>query len=422
MKVLWITNIMLPAISNAINRPSMVFGGWLEGSANALKEKVNLSIATTYDGNNIVDKEIDGIRYFLLPSKAKMYKYDPALEKLWMMVSDLIKPDIVHIHGTEYPYGLAYIKACGNSNVVISLQGILSECAKHYFDGISLKDRIKNFRPWSFYFGLDFCSAKRSFQSRSISEKKLLLLCENFAGRTTWDKSIVCSVNPTANYYEIGEALRKSFYTGSWNYDDCNKYTIFISQAGYPIKGFHLFLKALCLVKNKYPHVQVRIAGPDITQSNSLKSKLLQSDYGRMISDFIDKHNLRENINFLGLLSEDRMRSEYLSANVFVSPSSLENSPNSLAEAQILGTPCVASFVGGVSNMVEHGKTGYLYRFEDYVVLANYISDIFDCKYNLQELSINERACALIRHDKEAIIDAILSMYGNIIENSNHIE
>ena len=175
-------------------------------------------------------------------------------------------------------------------------------------------------------------------------------------------------------------------------------------------------------MKNKYPHVQVRIAGPDITQSNSLKSKLLQSDYGRMISDFIDKHNLRENINFLGLLSEDRMRSEYLSANVFVSPSSLENSPNSLAEAQILGTPCVASFVGGVSNMVEHGKTGYLYRFEDYVVLANYISDIFDCKYNLQELSINERACALIRHDKEAIIDAILSMYGNIIENSNHIE
>lgn len=63
------------------------------------------------------------------------------------------------------------------------------------------------------------------------------------------------------------------------------------------------------------------------------------------------------------------MKQEYLNANVFICPSSLENSPNSLGEAQILGTPCLASYVGGIPDMM-FGNEGYLYRFEEIEMLA----------------------------------------------------
>ena len=419
MKVLWITNIIMPSVCRDINLPCSCFGGWLEASALSLKDRVNLSIATIYSGEELFIKDIDGINYILLPSKTKMYKYDSSLEVLWKKVKKIVNPDIVHIHGTEYPYGLSYLKACGNSNVLVSIQGLLGECAKHYFDGISKKDIFHSLSFSSFIMKQDLFSGQREFKERSLLERQMIINCENFAGRTKWDQSIVRAVNPSARYFFIGESLRKSFYTDIWDKKNCIKHSIFLSQAGYPIKGLHIFLKALVLVKQRFPDVKVRIAGPDITLAQTWKQKILQSGYARMLIKQILKFQLRDHIEFLGPLDENMMKAEYLKTNVFVCPSSLENSPNSLAEAQILGTPCIASFVGGVPDMVLHKETGFLYRFEDYSVLAAYICEIFEGQYDLDKLSKNEQELALKRHNKESIIDSMLLVYSQIIGKSN---
>jgi glycosyltransferase involved in cell wall biosynthesis len=47
------------------------------------------------------------------------------------------------------------------------------------------------------------------------------------------------------------------------------------------------------------------------------------------------------------------MKSEYLNCKVFVSPSPIENSPNSVWDAEILGVPTVASYVGGHNGYYE---------------------------------------------------------------------
>ena len=58
---------------------------------------------------------------------------------------------------------------------------------------------------------------------------------------------------------------------------------------------------------------------------------------------------MEDKIEFLGRLSAEGMKQAYLDANVFVMPSTIENSPNSLGEAMLLGVPCVAADVGGVA-------------------------------------------------------------------------
>ena len=51
--------------------------------------------------------------------------------------------DVVHIHGTEHSLGLAYLKAVGNKNAVVSIQGLISVIANYYQLGISCqKDKI----------------------------------------------------------------------------------------------------------------------------------------------------------------------------------------------------------------------------------------------------------------------------------------
>ena len=61
-------------------------------------------------------------------------------------------------------------------------------------------------------------------------------------------------------------------------------------------------------------------------------------------------------------LPPERMPLAYAAADVFVTPSLGDNLPNTVAEALSCGTPCVGFAVGGIPEMIEHGKTGYLAR------------------------------------------------------------
>ena len=83
------------------------------------------------------------------------------------------------------------------------------------------------------------------------------------------------------------------------------------------------------------------------------------------------------------------MCKRYLQSHVFVCPSFIENSPNSVGEAQLLGIPCIASFVGGVSDMVVDGETGLLYRFEEVEMLAAAVCRIFTDDKFAKRLSVD---------------------------------
>jgi glycosyltransferase involved in cell wall biosynthesis len=60
----------------------------------------------------------------------------------------------------------------------------------------------------------------------------------------------------------------------------------------------------------------------------------------------------------------------YGAMDVFVAPSTDDNLPNTVMEALACGTPCAAFQIGGMSDMIEHQRNGYLaqpYQVEDLV-------------------------------------------------------
>lgn len=415
MKILWITNNIFPEATRLLTGEgeSKETGGWVLGASQALLnscEDIELHVASISQLiNELTILKGEQIIHYVIPYGKGKIKYNSGYEKYWLQINDIVKPDIVHIHGTEYSHGLAYVNACGSDKVVVSLQGIKSGIAPFYCAGLRGTEVFLNTTFRDLIRGNIYKEQQRFSQSGDI-EKELLRKVKNIIGRTSWDRAHAWAINPNAKYHFNNETLRQEFYDGSkWNYDKCDKHTIFLSQAGYPLKGLHQVLRAMPLILQHYPDTKIRVAGADITKYSTWRDKLRISSYGKLIRHMIHQLHLENHIEFLGPLNAEQMKQVYLNCNVFVCPSSIENSPNSLGEAQLLGVPHVASFVGGVADMMV-GNEENLYRFEEVEMLANKICDVF---YN-DNKQVDMSAVALQRHHPQYNTKHLLDIYRQI--------
>lgn len=415
MRVLWITNIVFPAIAEKLNLPKVVVGGWMYSSAKKLMEvdsDVKLAVATVYSGKCFIEHELDGIQYYLLPlNGANNDRKNKALEKYWRKVNESFVPDCVHLHGTECAHGLSFLKACPTVPTVASIQGLISRCARYYLAGLSFWDIFNSLTLRDIVRGTVW-AGKRSFMRRGKTEIEIIRGLKHIIGRTSWDKSHALAINPDINYHFCNETLRESFYGKMWNYEECDKHSIFVSQASYPLKGLHQLLKAMPLILRQYPDAKIYVAGSDVTNADTIKRKLLMTGYGRYLGQLINKYHLTGKVVFTGNLSEEEMCKRYLQSNVFVCPSSIENSPNSLGEAQLLGVPCIASYVGGSMDMMA-GCESNLYRFEEIEMLAAKVCNVFaQCRTANAAL----QAQAAKRHDGTINGMALSSIYRNLMK------
>lgn len=414
MKVLWITNILFPEARALLcgENVTATFGGWMTTAAEGLltlSDEIELSVASVSDRvSELTRLEGEKIRYYIMPNCTRIDKYDYYMKKICQEAM----ADVVHIHGTEFPYGYSWIKSCPTANVVVSIQGMVSVISKYYLAGLSKKEVIFNITVHDLLRNT-IRGEQKLFYKRGKLELEVIKNIKHVIGRTSFDYAHCKAINPSINYHYCGETLRKEFYTDRWTYEQCTPHTIFLSQTSYPIKGLHMVLYALPIIIRQFPDVHIRIAGDNIIQCNNIRSFFRLTGYGRVIRKIIKVKKLGDRITFTGPLTTDEMKREYLKANVFICPSSIENSPNSLGEAQVLGTPVVASFVGGIPDMMR-GDESMLYRFEEYEMLAEKVCAIFKSKSNIDTLTM--RNIALKRHDAEENATRLLNIYKDIIK------
>ncbi len=419
MKVLWIVNNVFPYPAKQLSLNSSVFGGWLLGLMDSLTESrdIKLAIATVYDGNEI-KKYIDNtIVYYLIPCKNK-YKYNRNLEKKCRYVFDDFKADIVHLQGTEFPYGLAFLNANKEVKSIASIQGLVSYYGKLYLMNIPNKDIIKNITIRDIIKMDNMFQASRKFLKRGKYEIEILKKVDKIIGRTSWDYSAVMSITNKNKYIFCNENLRNSFYENSWEYSNIEKHTIFVSQASYPIKGFHELIKALPVIKQSYPDVKVYVSGDNIIDRTSFKQKLKLSGYAKYLLKLMKKHNVVNNIEFIGLQNESEIVNKLLRSNVFVQTSIIENSSNSLGEAMLLGMPIVASNVGGTSDMLRDKEEGYLYPYGEENLLAKYIIDIFDNEDLAINMGLNAKHHAIKTHDRKSNANNMINIYRSMLDEN----
>jgi glycosyltransferase involved in cell wall biosynthesis len=295
--------------------------------------------------------------------------------------------------------------------VVVSVQGLVSIIAKNYLGGIHENEVRKNRSIRDILRYDDLLIQKKKMEQRGRYEIKLIQNVHHIIGRTLWDLTNTWAINPSAKYHFCNESLRSKFYKKQWDVKKCQKHSIFLSQAHYPIKGIQKVIQALPIILEHFPETKVYVAGNNFME----KPWYLKSGFAKYLEKLIKKNQLLKNqFIFLGPLNESEMLEQYKSAHVFVCPSSIENSPNSVGEAQLVGTPCVASYVGGNMEFIKDGETGFLYRFEETAMLAKFICTLFNDKDLANNISTKAHEVAMQRHDKNKNASRLNTIYNQI--------
>jgi len=332
-------------------------------------------------------------------SNWRHYQYDWSEVNSYSNVIKEFKPDLIVSYGTENPFVLAFGQFETPSLVI--LQGSIQQISKHYFNALSpiefsqllaSKDIIRGIGPihrWLYLRG--YIKFEHLFYQ----------YCKNFSGRTEWDKKLVLKFQPEAHYFHCDEVLNPIFYGSFWDPNKSRENIIYTTCSDAIFKGALTIVRALAYLKQQgRSDIKLHLGGVN-----------LSSDIGRFIFNIINKHDLNEQVQALGVLNQAQIIEQINQARIFVLPSHIENSPNSLCEAMLIGAPCIASNAGGTASMIQHAKEGLVYEPKDYRELAMHISTLMDDPELAQNYGHQARITAMERHNPQRVAGEMVKIY-----------
>ncbi|MDR3610687.1 MAG: glycosyltransferase [Ignavibacteriaceae bacterium] len=415
MKILWFSNTCANA-SDYLN-DNFVRGGWLQSLDKLLQDKVELHVAfyyhkldssfkygnTTYHPINPLNWKSQRILNHLLNRVV-----DQEDLKYYLDIIDRVKPDLIHIHGTENSFHCLINKV--NIPVVVSIQGIITACLNKFTSGIelnylslysfNLKGGLK-----SLFFASSFKTERKLSVQRSMYELRDLKNCRYMIGRTDWDRRVTSILAPGRNYYHNDEMLRDIFYKEKWTLPLNKDKLVILSIAGdSPSKGFETICESIYELKQSgFTNFEWMVAG--ISESDLIV---------KIVKKKLKRKYPKSGLLLLGTINESLLIDKFKVAHLFVSASYIENSSNSLCEAMMLGMPCIATCVGGTSSLLRDKTEGILIQEGDPWSMAGAILELFKNTDKAVEYGNNARKRASIRHDKNKIVSDLISIYHSV--------
>lgn len=127
-------------------------------------------------------------------------------------------------------------------------------------------------------------------------------------------------------------------------------------------KGHDVLIKALPIVANNYPQFKLFLAGEG-NNKNTLNKKVEDLD-------------LSDKVVFLGQIPHQQAISLMSKAYAFILPTRFDAFPFAIIEAMSVGTPSIASNVGGIPELIRDGIDGFLVPVEDHRLLAEKIMNL----------------------------------------------
>lgn len=435
MRVLWICNIMLPVVAEYLGLEASNKEGWLTGLSTTIlkhqkENKIELGVCFPTMGElaefereiSIPGTEAAISAFGFYEDLLRAETYEEKTEKRLREIIEIFRPDLIHCFGTEFPHTLAAVKAFGKrERTLIGIQGLCSICAIYF--RADLPDEVWKRTTFRDLVRRDNLRRQHEkYVQRGAYEVEAVQRAGHITGRTRWDKKYTGEWNPDAAYHSMNETLRSNFYEGCWEINSCRKYTIFLSQGDYPLKGLHYVLQAMPEILRDYPAAEVYVAGNSIIKSATekgiagLKGKLKLESYGKYILQLLKETGTLDKVHFLGRLNSEQMKAQYLRSHVFVCPSSVENSPNSVGEAMLLGMPVVCAEVGGIGDIFTGGTDGLFYPAGDVHKLAEAVKTMFAGGGQVEGCCQAARAHAQRTHDAQKNYERLIEIYAEIVQ------
>lgn len=409
MRVLWFS--VTPSLYD-----EKKYGGWIASLERIVRQygkEIELGIAFEYNESEVKVTR-NGVTYYpmnvsntikdrLIEKVDFEYKWNRVREKMLEVIENF-KPDVIQCFGTEWIYGL--IAEYTDIPVVIHMQGfsnIYNESSELVYSDWEYI-RCNHYNPKVAFTTL---TNRRKNEESLEKERRLMKNNKFFMGRTSWDREIVENYSPKSKYFYCSEALRPEIYGApKWNPESSDiMRLVTITQAG-TLKGNEIILRTARILKEQFGFAfKWSVAG------NTEAFKVAEKKTGI-------KHD-NYNISLLGMIDAVTVANTLEKSDAYIHPAIIDNSPNSLCEAQVVGCPVIAANVGGIASLVENGKTGILYPYNEPHMLAFEIMKLRSESGIAREMSKNEIKVATERHDPETIYEHLLETYNFIVAQKN---
>ena len=409
MRVLWFS--VTPSLYD-----EKKYGGWIASLERIVRQygkEIELGIAFEYNESEVKVTR-NGVTYYpmnvsntikdrLIEKVDFEYKWNRVREKMLEVIENF-KPDVIQCFGSEWLYGL--IAEYTDIPVVIHMQGfsnIYNESSELVYSDWEYI-RCNHYNPKVAFTTL---TNRRKNEESLEKERRLMKNNKFFMGRTSWDREIVENYSPKSKYFYCSEALRPEIYGApKWNPESSDiMRLVTITQAG-TLKGNEIILRTARILKEQFDFAfKWSVAG------NTEAFKVAEKKTGI-------KHD-NYNISLLGMIDAVTVANTLEKSDAYIHPAIIDNSPNSLCEAQVVGCPVIAANVGGIASLVENGKTGLLYPYNEPHMLAFEIMKLRSESGIAREMSKNEIKVATERHDPETIYEHLLETYNFIVVQKN---
>ena len=330
--------------------------------------------------------EIDGVQYVFLDTPATRLDRLTFYRRRVAILTDYVhchyrEYDLIHVHGSEAQLHVA--TAGLPIPVLLSVQGIVWE----YFKAM----------PWSVAAPMH----RFLWVLSSYYELRYLPLVRDVSCRTAWDTAVSRRLSPGCHVHINWEIIRPAFFA-------LNAAAAPAPEPGRPqllflggtqvLKGYRETLAAFHLIRQQIP-AKLVIVGQ--TQPERIRRCIRRRHLTAIGPDDLELRRMQ---------SMDELQKLMQESFCLLHPSYIDNSPNTVCEAQVAGLPVVVTLVGGVGSLVEHERTGLAARLDPRDI-ADQVLRLYHDEALRQRLSQEAMRVARVRHDPATITQRTLDIY-----------
>lgn len=287
-------------------------------------------------------------------------------------IVDRVKPDVVHVQGTSELYRGAVPPS------VLTIHGIPYRDAIHG-EGFA--------RLW-----LQPLLLRLSFEESIRKHRDVIVINPMVRSELGERKNI--------RFHDIQNPVEDAFFQVTRHPVDASILYVGVLSRRKNIVGL---IESAARARESVPHLQLRLSGPFVGPVES------------EIRAAVERFGMQDAVEFLGSLSRTEIIDELGRCACLALASLQETAPMAIAEAMAAGVPVVASRVGGVGTMIEHGVTGLISPAGDAEAFARNLTDILSDPIRQKQIGEAARRAAEIEYRLDRVVERTCEVYRRAI-------
>jgi len=326
-----------------------------------------------------------GITIHRYPFKAALQKNTMTLTgKILRDIKQMIaefKPEVIHLNLgiSAHIFFYNFIKKCINVPTVLTLHGLL--CLEQAY-----KKQIDSVKRYTSLFNT--CAWITTVSKALIDELEIYLPINQYNITYIHNSLPSLPLQPQPLSFKPN----KIFCVGRLTYE----------------KGFEVAIAAFAILKKTIPHVEMTIVGDDDEMAN--------------LQRLVNTLQLEASINFLGMVPQRDVLPLINEATLVIVPSHYEAFGVIALEAAMLAKPVIASKVGGLKEIIEHGKTGLLVEKNNIAAFSKAMVDLLSNPNKTTDMGLAAREHVIENFSVRQMVTRYESVYSQSIKSPKILE